>query len=1117
MKEKTNVRSKQMLATLLSRRGLLAVSLWIVTSNGWAVDSNLLIDKTETITEVVQQKRTIKGTVKDALNEPIIGASVIIKGSSTGTITDLDGNFSLQASETATLQISYIGYLTQEIKIGTQTAFDIKLKEDNQTLDEVVVVGYGTQKKVNLTGAVSTVNFEEQAASRPVTNVSSALAGLSAGVQVMQGSGQPGSDGATIRVRGTGTLNNANPIVLIDGMEGILDAVNPQDIENISILKDAASCAIYGSRGANGVVLVTTKKGKKDRVNVNYSGRISYSQPSNTIDLVNNYADFMELMNEGYTNGGYKPIFEQSTIDTWREKEKDPNALNELGVPNYVAYPNTDWQKYLFENSLIHDQNVSVSGGAERISFLFSAGYLDNPGLVKNTGIKRYQLRGNIEAEITKWLTVGTRMYAQQQDREPAKFGDANEYLYQTTPGVYPEWNGRFGAIEAKEESQTANNIGMILKRNSGTNRESRFNTTFYSKIKLIKGLTWDFNFNYMRRIDEVRSWNSDINIGRVRFSDGVEVAPSVDPSKMSTSFSNYSNYSYTLENILNYHTTINKVHELSALAGYHEYYYYEFSSNALKEGLIDPSINVPDAATEMKSIGGNAKDRARRSFFGRVNYAYQSRYLLEANMRYDGNSRYHKDSRWGVFPSFSAGWRISEEGFMKNTSSWLDNLKLRGSWGKLGNDGGDKVGDYEYQAVYNLANYSFNGVKTSGLASTSVPNILLQWEGTATTNVGIDANFLDNRLSFTADYYNKFTNGILYQPTIYLTMGQKSAPRLNIAEVNNKGFEVAVGWRDQIKEFTYSVSVNMAYNKNEVSKYKGEYSAGWVEENGQKVWKTNIGDVSTGGANRVVEGKPINEFYLKSPYKGTGNHFNSDGTVNKNGGPKDGMIRTEKDMEWIKAMIASGYTFMPNQKLAKDKLWYGDYIYADANGDGIYGSDFDNEFQGTSTMPKYNFGLQASASWKGFDISMNWAGAAGFKLYWGPNNSYNATNVRLGFAINKEIADNHYYYDSDNPSNPRNNVNGKFPRYTTFSGNNQVGSTRFLHKGDYLKLKNLTFGYTLPKRMISKLSIQSARFYVSGENLLNFNSFPGQDPELGAYPTYTSLRTFALGTNITF
>lgn len=1112
-------KSKLHLLPLSSKRVLVSTSLMMLLAGGaWAVPTEGATNGVNAVTSITQQRKTIKGVVKDATGEPIIGANVLVKGSTIGVITDLDGNFTLEVPADAVLQISYIGYLPQEIKVANQTSFNIELKEDSKTLDEVVVVGYGTQKKANLTGAVSSVNFEEQALSRPVTTVSAALAGLSAGVQVMQTSGQPGSDGATIRVRGMGTLNNNDPLVLVDGMEGSIDNVNPQDIESISILKDAAACAIYGSRAASGVILVTTKKGNKGKINVSYSGRVSYAQPTRIIDLVSNYADYMEWINESATNIGQKGNFQQTTIDLWREKSKDPNGVNERGIPNYVAYPNTDWQDVIFKHGVVNDHNISVNGGSDKIRFMLSAGYLDNPGLVDNTGITKYNIRANVEANVTKWLTVGMRTYGSMQDKEVGNFSNANNYLRQTTPGVYPEYKGQYGYAEASEESATANNLLVMLNGGNGSQKKTNFNTTMYSKVDFMKGLSWSFNFNYKRYWYEARAWTHATET--VKLSTGEVKSAAIAPDKMSTSFSNEGDWSYTLENLINYSTTIAKVHTISALLGYQEYYYYKNSSNASLEGLIDESVNVPGAATTMKSIGGGATDKASRSFFGRINYDYNDRYLFEANLRYDGHSRYHQDHRYGAFPSFSAGWRISEEEFMEKTRSWLDNFKVRISWGKLGNNGGDDVGNYEYQALYNITDYSFGGKQVSGLAQTSISNSLLSWESAATTNLGFDFAFLKNRLSAEFDFYHKKTTGILYRPNIYITMGGLTAPRLNIAEVTNKGFETTLGWRDRIGKVNYSVSANFAYNHNEVSKYKGTLKQGWdTDDNGKKIWVSNLGDVSTGSNARVLEGKMMNEYYMKSPYKGNQSYFNADGSVNIHGGPKDGIIRTEKDMEWVKAMMAAGNEFWPNKTVGKNKIWYGDMIYADANGDGKYGNADDSEFQGVSKDPKYLFGFQASASWKGFDVSMAWAGAAGRMLYWSATSGYNSTSTRVGLGLSKEIAYNHYFYDPENPNDPRTNQNAKYPRLTLGeSGSQNVEtSTHFLYNANYLKLKNFTIGYTLPERIAKKIFTQNIRFYLSGENLLSFDSYPGQDPEIGADPTYTSVRSFAFGTNITF
>lgn len=1100
----TNRELKQLLEGELSKLGL-----------KYAVSGNKII-VTPVAAAASAQPKKVTGKVVDANGEPVIGATIKEQGTANGTITDFDGNFTLDVADNAMLEVSYIGYKSQELKAVAGKTLSVTLKEDTEVLDEVVVVGYGTQKKVNLTGAVSSVDFGEQVKSRPITNVSNALAGMSAGVQVMQNSGQPGNDGSSIRIRGIGTLNSNEPLVLVDGIEGNIDSVNPQDIENISILKDAASSSIYGSRAASGVVLITTKKGVSGKISVSYNGKVSYAQPTNLLELVTDYADYMEWVNESFENIGQNKHFAQTTIDLWREKSKDPNGLNEYGVPNYVAYPNTDWQNVLFTHGLVQDHSISVNGGTDKLRMLMSAGYLDNPGLVDNTGIKKYSFRVNLESKINKWLTIGTRTFAFLQDKESGNFGNANNYMSQTTPGVYPMWNGTYGYPEAPEEIASANNLLYTLNMKGGENQKTHFNTTFYSSVMPVKGLSWEFNLNYQRYWLEERSWDNAIE--KVRLSDGTIMLPKKSPSEMSTSFSNTSDYSYTLENLLRYNTTFKKVHDFGVLVGYQEFYYRQNTSSGEKKGLIDSSVHTPGSATDMIEIGGGTTDRASRSFFGRINYSYKSKYLFEANLRHDGHSRYDKKHRWGTFPSFSAAWRLSEEDFMVGMHNWLDNFKIRISYGTLGNNGGTSVGDYEAQATYGSSSYSFGGKLVSGLAVSALANPLLEWETSSMINGGIDLNAFSNRLSFTFDAFYRRTTGILYQPSIPLTVGDKTAPRKNIAEMSTKGIEISLGWHDKLGEVDYMVSGNFSYTPNKVDYYKGTLNKRWVDDgNGYWVYD-NLGEVSSSATsvNPIIEGHMKNEFFLKNPYQGTGRGFDVDGIL---GGPVDGMIRTETDMEWVKKMLANGYSMRPNNVVAKDKIWYGDYIYADVNGDGVYGGDDDRVFQNISSDPKYTFGMQFSVAWRGFDMSMNWAGQAGFKLYWAPTTGYNSPTTRIGFSLGKDVAENHYYYNPENPADDRTNINAKYGRLVAANSGyqNTEPSSLYLFNANYLKLKNITLGYTFPIEIMKRINISNLRLYTSIENVFSIDKYPGQDPELGATPGYTSVRQFTLGVNVSF
>lgn len=1062
------------------------------------------------------QQKSITGRVIDENGQSLPMVTVLVKGTTNGTVTDLDGNYSISnIQENTTLVFSFIGMITQEISVGKQTKIDITMAADAIGIEEVVAIGYGTQKKVNMTGSVSSVKFDELANSRPITNVSSALSGLSSGVYVKQSVGKPGSDGATIRIRGVGTLNNSNPLVIIDGMEGTLDDVNPQDIETVSILKDAASSSIYGSRAANGVILVTTKKGDGKKLSVTYNGIFSVAQPTNLLNFVSDYPTYMGLMNESARNIGTAEVFSSNTISAWDEANKNPDALNEIGIPNYVSFPNTDWNKKVYKNNLVQDHTVSVTGATQSARFLLSAGYLDNPGLVDYTGMNRFTFRSNVEIDVQKWLTVGTRTYGSMTDTELGNYANVLTYIVASTPGTYGIYNGKYAFPEATEETSSATNVLAAMYPVNGDDKETRINTTLYSKVTFIKGLTWDLNFNYFKLFSEYNSHTNPTAVERYKLSTGVQmIAPTV-PSKMGTTYNNSSNYYYTLENLLRYNTILANKHDISTLLGYNETYHYNSSIDASKQGLVDENAYVFDAATLMNSIGGSASDWSLRSYFGRLNYAFDQRFLFEANLRYDGSSRFSEESRYGLFPSFSAGWRISQEGFMKD-SRIFQNLKLRASWGELGNNAS---GNYDYQAAYGAVDYSFGGNQVTGLRSGKISNALLRWESTSMANIGFDASILKGKLSAEMDVYNKVTDGILTTPPIYLTLGTVGAPTRNTAEVTNKGLELTLIWKDKIGQVGYSISGNLGYNKNEVTGYKGKLVQEWqTDEAGNPVYYSNLGDVSSGGQTRILEGHVIKEQYLMDVYQGDGKYFNADQTVNISGGPKDGMIRTPDDVNWLNAMIAAGYQFMPNLTNAKNKIWYGDYIYSDINKDGIYGNSYDNHFTGSSNMPKFTFGSQMSFNWKNFDLNLIWSGQAGIKIHW-LEYGYNKSNTRIGQAIGEMTANDHYYYNDADPSDPTNNITATYPRLKLNDKDtqNSQASTRWLYDGSYLRLRNLTLGYTLPNNIATKIFTKQVRLYFSAENLLTITSFPGLDPEMGGNTNYPLFRQIAFGTNITF
>ena len=890
--------------------------------------------------------------------------------------------------------------------------------------------------------------------------------------------------------------------------------VNPSDIANVSILKDAASCAIYGNRGANGVILITTKNGTEGKISVTYDGTVSYNEPFKIVHTISDYVQYMKLMNESSNNLGNSDIFSRSSIDLWEAAKADPNGISASGYPNYVAYPNTDWWDEIYTKQWMQKHTISLNGKEKKTGYSMSFSYIDNPGIMKNTGYNRYMGRVNLYSDITDWLRVGTRTSGNVTDQEVSvtSYNGSSHINSMNTekmvPCIYPYYDGKYGAPEGPEEDPQSHN-GLWDNVLNGFDKYSQLYTEWYAQVKFLKYFTYNFDFYYqdLRRERKV----SDASIGKFSFSKGAYSTGADDPSTLYTRMYYTRTNRTKLNHLLNYNQSFG-IHDVSAMVGYEEETYDYRETNVSKLGLTDAAVNDLDAATTPYSTAGYGTEYAARSVFGRANYAYKSRYLLEFNLRYDGSSRFSPDYRWGAFPSFSAGWRMNEELWLKPVQ-WLTNLKLRASWGKLGNNA---IGNYDWQSVYSAANYSTGQALTSGIAITSIANAALTWEETAVTNVGLDFGFFDNKLHGNIDVYNKLTTGILYTPDMYMVMGNATAPKANIAEVTNRGVELELGWRDNIgRDFSYSIKGQFSFNKNFVSKYKGKLEKGWNK--GHTEYSTNIGDVSTGSTTRVIEGRQINEFYLPNVYNGNGSYFNADGTVNINGGPKDGMIRTENDMQWLQAMQAAGYTFQPYNNIAKNALWYGEYIYADANGDGVYGNSYDSEFQGTSTTPKYNFGIQASANWKDFDFSMTWGGSAGFSIYY-YGKARNSSETTYGYAIPDAVADDHYFYDPENPSDPRTNLSSKQPRLVNVSGaQSSASSSLHLEKGNFIKLRNLTLGYTMPKSISKKFYVERLRVYASGENLFAITGFSGMDPEMRVSMGYSTMRQYAFGINLTF
>lgn len=643
---------------------LLGGALCWIGSTAYAESFSSMEKLSDSSYMVLQQSgRVVTGTVTDKAGEPIIGANVLVKGTSQGIITDLDGNFTLNnVQENAELVISYIGYKEQTIKTGNKTNFTVKLAEDTELIDEVVVVGYASQKKVNLTGSVSSVDMGEIAEKRPITNLSSGLAGMAAGVSVTSSSNKPGDDNGSILVRGQGTLNDSSPLVIIDGVESNINTVAPQDVESMTVLKDAASASIYGSRAANGVILITTKKGKQGKVNIDYTGYVSLESIGKTIDPVSDYATYMELMNEAYVNSNKPARFSEETIKAWRDDAGQ----------NPLKYPNTNWIDEVFRTGVATNHNLSVSGGSEKASYYTSFGYNNNPGVMENAGYERYSFRTNLELRPTKWLTLGTRLngYFANIDLGQDRVDDVFTYGVASTPGIVLRHDGRYGGMQNPEDDPQANNPLQWLNREAGQKKERNFKAQFFGTITPLKGLSISGSYSY--ELTDKDNWKKTNLLDMWNFA--TEQIVTKDSRRDYIKNDNRKIERIFMDGVIRYENRFldNRL-DLNVMLGASQEMRRDRSFSAQRYDWVDSSVDVIDGATGESTTSGSHSEWAMRSFFGRINLGWADKYLLELNLRADASSRFTKNNRWGYFPSVSAGWRMDQEAFMEGTKDgWM-------------------------------------------------------------------------------------------------------------------------------------------------------------------------------------------------------------------------------------------------------------------------------------------------------------------------------------------------------------------------------------------------------------------------------------------------------------
>ncbi len=1012
-----------------------------------------------------QGRQNVCGIVRDSNGDAVIGAAVSVKEDvRLSAITDVDGRFCIpNVPERCSLTVSYVNCVPARVEVVPgKDEYAVTLEERSELLEEVVVVGYASQRKVDLTGSVSSIG-SKALADRPVTNAANALAGLAPGLTVTNSGGTtPGYEGQSITVRGIGTLNNAAPLVVVDGMTGVsISDINPRDIENISVLKDAASAAIYGSRAANGVILITTRHGARSAPRFTYSGNVSFEVVAKRLNLVTDYADFMEIQNYGLLLNGQAPRFSQEKIDEWRDD----------AGRNPTIYPNTDWQDHIYRNpSVVQSHNLSVTGGGRRVRYNISFGYVNNPGMIYYTDYERYQLRSNLDVNIRPWLSVGANIFGYIDKNNPssenaAAGGDVifGSGAFNTVPGMtlYDPATGLYGGVQNPEEENVSNfnpYRRQWFYKDDFPTRTRRLVTKLHARIEPLKGLVIQGSFTYNIWDRRVEQHLTDRDLYRFTFDGPVLLREGT----VRTYIRRY-NYAHTYrssEITASYQFKVSKL-EASVLAGASQEYDKDEYEMFRKYDLIDDSLTGIDAGTTNGEIAGNYTEWAMRSYFGRVNLNWDDKYLLEANFRADGSSKFAPDSRWGYFPSVAVGWRVSEEAFMRSASGWLSNLKLRASYGTLGNNATTSY--YMYQPLFATANYVLNGAIAGGFAQTVLSNPELSWEKTHMTNVGMDFGFLNHRLSGSVEFFNKDTKGILISLPAPLEHGTSVVPNQNAGEVNNKGFEIDLHWNDRVGKVSYGIGFNLGFVNNKVTRFQGDVA-------------------SIDGVYKTQEGKPIRQLYVMMV---------------------DRIVRDQADLDYVQSLVDRNPAYFSTYQRPE----LGDFLYADANGDGSLDAN-DRVEMGHGPLPRLTYGISLSAAWNGFDFSALFQGVGNHQVYYN-NQAFRFVTV-MGQSLNKDITDNAW-----TPWNP---YDSKYPQLrNSADGRNNIASDAFVHNAAYFRCKNIQLGYTIPHKITNKFWVENLKVYASIDNLFTLTKFPGFDPEVGSNVGYPMTRQYSLGINLTF
>ena len=1001
--------------------------------------------------ELDPQNVDVQGTVTDADEEPIPGVTVSVQGSSTGTATDLDGKYSLSVPEGSTLMFSFIGFETQRIEVGEQRIINVTLNEDISSLDEVVVVGYGEQKKANLTGSVASLD-SEFLADRPITNSSQALQGLP-GVYVNQSKGRPGADGANISIRGIGTIGNSNPLVIVDGIEFSLRDINPNDIESVTVLKDAASSAIYGSRAANGVILITTKKGKEGRLQAEYGNYFGFQRATQLPqNVVWNSMEYMEGKNRALANLGIAPEYPDALLEEYRN-----------GTDPYI-YPNTNWFNVMFRDAFIQEHNVRVTGGNEKTTFSASLGYLDQDGVLIQSDAQRYSVNLNLVSNVTDKLTLGVNMIGTfWKDRESHYSADEGNgegglmgLIYRGLPFQSPTLeDGRYADQWIRAAGHNAyRNPYAIANEGFRENESLRTFVNFFAEYKLPGNIKYKVVVAPDLSYSHGKIFHPNIPLTHPKTN---EVSLMLNVPPRGVEVINNDRLSFTNFQTLDWSKSFANLHNFNVLLGFSTEQTKTESSSVEKRGYLGNSTPELNAGTELTRMNGTSLRIKRVSYFGRINYNFNEKYLLETNFRYDGSSFFAPGNRFGFFPSVSAGWRISEESFFKNNIDFISNLKVRGSYGELGND---QIPAFSYLNKAELGrNYVFNDNVVPGIAIEDLADPLITWESVKMFNIGLNVGFFEEKLSLEIDWFDKVTDNILLQVPVPQQVGNLGAPFRNFAKVSNKGYEITINHRNNISGFSYGIGANATFIKNEI---------------------INIGeDIIFGNLNTRIhrEGESIGSWY---------------------GLLSDGIFRREEEIAG--AAVLGGRQTVP-----------GDVRYIDLNNDGII-NEGDRTVMG-SALPRLTYALNLNAEFKSFDFSAFLQGVQGVNSWLNSNLAY---PYRNGAGVTRDWLEDSWTPENVNASLPR-----LISPTGNLSDNNFQPSDFWLRNTSYLRLKNIQLGYTLPIKHLEKLNLLKLRLFVNAQNLFTISDFKLGDPERNngqsniiAYPIQ---KIITGGLNLTF